>query len=122
MGNELQADQSSLGEGHNSAGGVSFRLVAVLILLFAVAALSTLAKDGLYFSRTSIERHTSYSTKMVPTHAVAVFFHEGQVVAKTRPLPPVRDPLPIPSVIAHVRPIGVVVSMQHRSPPLFSIL
>jgi hypothetical protein len=78
-----------------------------------------MAKDGLYFSRTSIARHTSDSTKMVPTYAAAPFLCEGQVVAKGLPLPPVRETLPIPAAIPPADQIGVVVSMQHRSPPFF---
>lgn len=99
--------------------GMRVRAAAVIVLLFAVAAL---AKDGLYFPRTSIARHTSDSTKMVPSHASAVFLCEREVVAKGHPLRPVRQTLPILPATAPTNQIGVVVSMQHRSPPLFSTL
>jgi hypothetical protein len=102
--------------------GLCLRVIGVVILLFAVTALSVLAKDGLYFSRTSVARRTSDSTKMVPSHASAVFVCERQVVAKSPPLRPVRQTLPILPAIAPTNPIGVVVSMQHRSPPQFSTL
>ena len=102
--------------------GICVRAAAVLVLLFAVAALSTLAKDGLYFSRTSIARHTSDSTKMVPSHASVVFCCEKQGVAQSQPQPPIRNTLPVPASTAPARQIGVVVSMQHRSPPAFPTL
>lgn len=94
----------------------------VIVLLFSVAALSTLAKDGLYFPRTSIARHTSDSTKMMPRHASAVFLCEREAVAKSHPLRPVPQTLPLLPAIAPTNQIGIVVSMQHRSPPLFSTL
>jgi hypothetical protein len=101
--------------------GVYLRVSAVIILLFAVTALSVLAKDGLYFSRTSVARRTSNSTKMVPSHASAVFLCERQVVAKSHPLRSVRQTLPILPATAPANQIGVVVSMQHRSPPSFPL-
>lgn len=125
MDSELQTDRS-LPVWHYRARynllGTCVRAIAVVILLFAVTALSVLAKDGLYFSRTSIARHTSDSTKMVPSHASAVFLCESQVVGNGHPLPPVRETLLILPAIPPAEQIGVVVSMQHRSPPLFSTL
>ena len=125
MDNELQNDKSLTVWRHKARYnfvGVCLRAIAVIILLFSVSALSVLAKDGLYFSQTSIARHTSDSTKMVPTQASAVFLCEKQVVAQSRPLPPVRQTLPILPATAPTNQIGVVVSMQHRSPPFFPAL
>jgi hypothetical protein len=125
VGSELQTDQSLPAPRYSarySFVGVCLRAIAVMILLFAVTALSVLAKDGLYSSRTSVARRTSDSTKMVPSHASAVFLCETQVVTKNRPLRPVRQTLPILPAIAPTNQIGVVVSMQHRSPPQFSTL
>jgi len=121
---ELQTDRSLPVTGgrvrYNGAARV--RAAAVIVLLFAVAGLSTLAKDGLYFPRTSIARHTSDSTKMMTSHASVVFRCEEQAVAKACPPPPARDALPILAATAPAREIGVVVSMQHRSPPTLSTL
>ena len=93
MDNELQTDRSLLAQRYTARYnlvGLCLRAIAVIILLFAVTALSVLAKDGLYFSRTSVARRTSDSTKMVPSHASAVFLCETQVVTKNRPLRSVR--------------------------------
>lgn len=106
---------------YNSVG-VRVHAAVVVGLLFAVAALSTAAKDGLYFPRTSIARHASDSTKMMPSQASAVFLCEREVLAKSHPLRPARQTLAILPAIAPTNQIGVVVSMQHRSPPLFSTL
>lgn len=103
-----------------NAVGIWVRAGIVIVLLFAVPALSTLAKDGLYFSRTSIARHASDSTRMVTSQASVVFLCEEETAAKTCPLPPVREALPIWAATAPAPRIGVVLSMQHRSPPLFS--
>lgn len=125
MDSELQTDRSLPARPYSARYnlvGLCLRAIEVVILLFAVTALSVLAKDGLYFSRASTARHTSDSTKMVPSHASAVFLCETEVVAKDRPLRPVRQTLPILPAIAPADQIGVVVSMQHRSPPQFSTL
>jgi hypothetical protein len=95
------------------------RTTLVLLLLVAVAGLSTLAKDGQYFPSTNPVCHASLSTKMKVAHApVVISGDELQPIARVVP------PLPADRVtrleqfeVAPVQRISVAVSMQHRSPP-----
>jgi hypothetical protein len=93
--------------------------VAVVMLLVAVAGLSTLAKDCQYFPKTNPTRYVSSSTKMKVVHAPAVLEEDRQ-------LPVSRISVPSPTVwpiredrfeTVLLPAIGVTVSMQHRSPP-----
>jgi len=89
------------------------------MLLLALAGFSTLAKNGLYFSKTSPARHISLSAKMNVASA-------APVVGRT-PLEPAIKFVPSPPAIRFVRAermstpvvhwICLAVSMQHRSPP-----
>jgi hypothetical protein len=96
-----------------------FTKLVVVLLVVGLATLATLAKDGQYYPATNAARHVSLSTKMNVTHAPVVFDrgalkNVAQLVSpKPRPVVTRRtesEPLTIESV-------GVVVSLQHRSPP-----
>jgi hypothetical protein len=95
--------------------------VGILLLLFAIAGFSTLAKNSQYFSKSNPEHYINISSKMKVAAAPAAVdrtpllrhlenfilplpqLHVAKVVRAETP--------PIPS-------IGVTVSLQHRSPPI----
>jgi hypothetical protein len=93
---------------------------SVLILLFAVAALSTLAKNSQYFPKSNPTHYVNIATKMKAAPSRVVVQRERlSPVAKV--FPPKAEilnrhatkeeaDLPFPSV-------GITVSVQHRSPP-----
>ena len=94
--------------------------VAIVALLFAVAGLSTLAKNSQYFPKSNPTHYVNIATKMKAAPSRVVVQRERlSPVAKV--LPPKSEVLnryaakeeanlPLPSV-------GVTVSVQHRSPP-----
>lgn len=92
---------------------------AIVMLVVAVAGLSTLAKKAQYFSRTNPIRNISISTKMEVTRAAIVLAGEPlQPVAHiVQPQPPIQATGVEVVAIAPTPRIAVAVSMQHRSPP-----
>jgi hypothetical protein len=112
------------GESNSSArlrGWTICNRVAVVLLLLGLAGLAAAAKDGQYRRASNSEYQTSLATKMnVPQASAIVTSVELQdvvrlVASKPRPVFHKRfkpEPLPTESV-------GVIVSMQHRSPPKF---
>jgi hypothetical protein len=88
------------------------------LLLFAVPALSTLAKNSWYLPQSNPVHYLNIASKMrVPQVAV--------VLSKT-PLQPIAMLIPAPEVIRITHEpdwqppkpsIGVTVALQHRSPP-----
>jgi hypothetical protein len=106
---------------HSWPGGMLARAAVILLLIVAVPALSTLAKDGQNFARTSPAGHVSLSTKMNVAHAPVVASGDTmERVASAEPAPP-----PPPVWLAHLQQfkvgpaldIGITLSMQHRFPP-----
>jgi hypothetical protein len=105
----------------SSSSGVFARATVVFLILVSVVALSTLAKDGQYFPKTNPVRHVSISTKMNLAHTPIVpDGARSQAVARISPPQPsigitrIETSEPIP-----MQRIGIVVSLQHRSPPVF---
>ena len=94
--------------------------ISIVLLLFAVAGLSTLAKNSQYFPKSNPTHYVNIAAKMKPAPSRVVVQRERlSPVAKV--LPPKSEVLnryaakeeanlPLPSV-------GVTVSVQHRSPP-----
>jgi hypothetical protein len=94
--------------------------LGVLLLLFAIASLATLAKDGQYYPTANPARQVSLSTKMNESHApVVVNRVPSDAVVRISPPKPClvirtrREPEPLP-----VQSVGITVALQHRSPPL----
>lgn len=91
---------------------------AVLLLLFAVGGLSTLAKQGKYLPKSNPIRHYSKAAKMELIH------HPVDFISVTA-LPPskILPPQPEFSATPLVRPgftfrrTGLTISFQHRAPP-----
>lgn len=91
----------------------------ILLLLFTVAGLATFAKNGQYYPDSNPAQHVSISIKMNVAHS--------PVQAAEEPLQPVSRFLPPQPALQSLQvrveeasptpPIGVTVSMQHRSPP-----
>ncbi|MGH9691813.1 MAG: hypothetical protein ACRD4C_12170 [Candidatus Acidiferrales bacterium] len=93
----------------------------ILVLLFSVAGLATLAKNGQYFPKTNPARYVSISTKMNVAHSPVLSAGEPlqPVVASFPPQPATRASRVQPSLVPLVERISIRISMQHRSPPLF---
>jgi hypothetical protein len=92
----------------------------VVILLFTVAGLATLAKNGQYYPKSNPARNVSISTKMNVTHGpVQVAAEPSQHFARFYlPQPPLRVIRARDEQVLQKPPVGVMVSMQHRSPPV----
>jgi hypothetical protein len=90
-----------------------------VILLVAVASLSTLAKNSPYYPRGSQIKYVSIASKMKVANAPVVFgWVPVQPESRLVPPPPaysapVRVEPPAPSI----QPIGLLVSPLHRPPP-----
>jgi len=88
------------------------------LLLFAVPALSTLAKNSWYLPQSNPIHYLNIASKMQVPHV--------PVVLEKAPLRPIAMLVPAPEVIRSTHEpdleppkpsIGVTVSLQHRSPP-----
>ncbi len=97
----------------------SLQIAAVVLLLFAVTALSTLAKNSQYFPSPSPTHYLNISNKMkgapLPVLLERAPLYPIAKVVPPQPHTPANHgveeiSLPSPS-------IGVTVSIQHRSPP-----
>ena len=92
----------------------------VVLLLFTVAGLFTLAKTGQYYPKSNPAQHISVSIKMnVAAHSSLEAAEEPlhPVIRFLPPQPPLRPRLIPSDEPSPVVPVGVTVSMQHRSPP-----
>ncbi len=108
-------------QGFPRPGAAACGRLTVLVLLFTVTGLFTLAKNGQYYPKSNPARDVSVTIKMNVVHSSAQVAEEPlEPVARLfLPQPPVpifrvqvNEPLLIP-------PIGVVVSMRFRSPPSY---
>jgi hypothetical protein len=97
----------------------SLQIATIVLLLFAVTGLSTLAKNSQYFSNSNPAHYLNISNKMKGAPAPALLerapLYPIAKVVPSQPCAPVNQgveeiSLPSPS-------IGVTVSIQHRSPP-----
>ena len=88
------------------------------LLLFAVPALSTLAKNSWYLPQSNPVHYLNIASKMQVPHV--------PVVLEKAPLRPIAMMVPAPEVIRSTHEpdpeppkpsIGVTVGLQHRSPP-----
>jgi len=98
---------------------VMLNKIAIVLLLVGLAGLATVAKDGQYYPTANPARQISVSTKMNLNHVPVIFSRTplqkvAQVVA-AKPRPMIRRS-PEPELLL-IEPVGVTVSLQHRSPP-----
>lgn len=99
--------------------GIFVTRAAIVVLVFTVAGLATLAKNGQYYPKSDPARCVSISTKMNVAHSPVD--NAGGLLQAVSPAFPPQTTLPITRAQraepAPVRRIGLIVSMQHRSPP-----
>ncbi|MGC2421481.1 MAG: hypothetical protein WA405_07515 [Candidatus Acidiferrales bacterium] len=91
------------------------------MLLVALAGLSTLAKTGQYFSKSSPAGHISLSAKMNLANATPAINHRAPLepVAKFVPsLPAIRAIRAERMSTPAIQWVCFAASMQHRSPPV----
>jgi hypothetical protein len=88
------------------------------LLLFAVPALSTLAKNSWYLPQSNPVHYLNIASKMQVPHC--------PLILERAPLHPIVDLLPVPPVTRSTREpdaeppkpsLGVIISLRHRSPP-----
>ena len=107
-------------EPHQIAGDRRLCLkVGALILLFAIAGFSTLAKNSQYFSKSNPAHYINISSKMKATASPAVIDRTPHVVRFITPQPETRVYKVVREKIPLLPSIAVTVSLQHRSPPVF---
>jgi hypothetical protein len=92
----------------------------VLVLLLAVAALSTLAKNSQYYSHRTETRFVNIASKMKAAKSLVVFERATlQPVCRLVPPPPeYAEPLRIEPPMPAIQPIGLLVSPLRRPPPV----
>ncbi|HYB61880.1 MAG TPA: hypothetical protein VEH50_10410 [Methylomirabilota bacterium] len=92
----------------------------IVLLLLGVAGLSTIAKVGQYYPRTSSAHYISFASKMDVAHPPAVLARKPiYLVARiTPPEPAFRVTWRMEPEPPLTQRICIVVSLQHRSPPL----
>ena len=93
--------------------------IAILLLLFAVAGLSTLAKNSKYLPKSDPTHFLSNATKMNVGHLPVLFF-AIQYAPRAKVVPVERRfrmLQPVSSEKIDLPQIGLIISLQHRSPP-----
>jgi|SRR5580658_9646308 hypothetical protein len=94
--------------------------ISIVVLLFAVAGLTTVAKTGQYFPKSNPTHYVNIATKMKAAPSC--------VVVRRDRLSPIAKVLPPKSEGAYIKAVkeeadlpfpsvGVTISIQHRSPP-----
>lgn len=92
-----------------------------MLLLFAVPTLSTLAKDSWYLPPSNPGHYLNIASKMqVPHCPVAPERAPLKAIPNLLPAQPVPQSAPEPDSKPPKPSIGVVVSLQYRSPPSLS--
>jgi hypothetical protein len=91
----------------------------IILLLFTVAGLFAMAKTGQYYPKSNPAQHVSVSIKMNVVHSSLEAAEEPEqvVIRFLPPQPPVRPQQVQLDEPSPVVPVGITVSMQHRSPP-----
>lgn len=93
------------------------------LLLFAVPTLSTLAKDSWYLPQSNPGHYLNIASKMQVPHCPIVFEKTPlQATAKLERRQPKTQRIPEADSVLPKPSIAVTVSLQHRSPPLFSLI
>jgi hypothetical protein len=95
--------------------------VGVVILLLSIAGFSTLAKNSQYFSKSNPAHYINDSSKMT-VNQLPVVIDRTPLRAVARFVPPqaeMRIAQEAEEEIPALPSMGVTVSLQHRSPPIF---
>lgn len=95
--------------------------IGVVTLLLAIAGFSTLAKNSQYLSRSNPAHYINISSKMKVSHSPVVIDRTPlrRVARFIPPQPAMRIVRMVEKEIPALPSMGVTVSLQHRSPPLF---
>jgi hypothetical protein len=95
---------------------------AILLLLVALVGLSALARHSQYLPKSDPTHYFSNSTKMEIVHLPVLFFPSAIFPARVVPDEPAfqRSPREASQRIG-IPQIGLVVSLQHRSPPFLLV-
>ena len=90
-----------------------------MILLVAVASLSTLAKNSVYYPHGSHIKYVNIASKMKVAKSPVVFERAAlqPVCRLDPPAPEYAKPVRIEPPVPEIQPIGLVVSPQRRPPP-----
>lgn len=95
-----------------------FKRAAIVLLLLAIPVLSTLAKNSWYLPQTNTAHYLNGAIKMKVSHAPLLARWEPPMPPeKLDPAPATNAPVPPERPRPKVRDIGVILSLQHRSPP-----
>ena len=99
--------------------GLFYFRVGVVLLLFAVAGFSTMAKNSQYYSRSNPAHYLNISSKMKVAPAPAILAETPQaIVARfVAPLYKVRASHVCEMDVLEVPSLAVTLNLQHRSPP-----
>ncbi len=94
---------------------------AILLLLLALGALSTFTRVSQYYPQSSSVHYVSIANKMKPAHPGPILKQRPlHLVARILPpQPAVRLAPRLEPEIPFTRRIGLIVSLQHRSPPSY---
>jgi hypothetical protein len=96
----------------------SLRGALLVLLLFAVPTLSTLAKNSWYLPQSNPGHYLNIASKMQVPHSPVILEKAPlQAVAMLVPPQPVARSIPEPDSEPPNPSISVTVSLQHRSPP-----
>jgi hypothetical protein len=96
--------------------------VGVLLLLIAIAGFSTLAKNSQYLTKSNPAHYINISSKMKVNASPALIDRaplRRPVARFVAPQPQIRVHRLVREEIPPLPSIGVTVSLQHRSPPVF---
>jgi hypothetical protein len=93
------------------------------LLLFAVPTLSTLAKDSWYLPQSNPGHYLNVASKMKVPHCPILFEKAPlQTTAKLAPPQPRASSIREANSEPPKPALGVTISLQHRSPPLFALI
>ena len=98
--------------------GLFYFRVGVVLLLFAVAGLSTMAKNSQYYSRSNPAHYLNISSKMKMSPPAALDRTPLRPIARFAvPQPVVRFSPVVEDQVPELPSLSVTLTLQHRSPP-----
>jgi hypothetical protein len=94
------------------------RGVLLALLLIAVPTLATLAKNSWYLPQSNPGHYLNISSKMQVPHCPMILERAPlQAIANLLPVQPVTRSIRAPNEEPPKPSVGVIISLQHRSPP-----
>jgi len=115
----IRARQSANQIGQGAQARCVYLKVGVVLLLFAIAGFSTLAKNSQYLSQSNPAHYINISSKMKVSHLPVVIDRTPlrPVARFIPPQPEMRIARVVEEEIPALPSMGVTVSLRHRSPP-----